>query len=166
MIMLSALQIQAQSSIDSENSKVEFSIKNMKFKTVEGSFGGMNGNVAFDPENLENSSFNVCIDPATVNTGSKKRDEHLKNEDFFDVEKYPEICFKSDEIAKIDNQYIAKGTLTMHGISNKVEIPFEQNGNTLNGQLTINRKDYKVGDDGTFMVGDEVKLNIIGTLKK
>ena len=152
--------------IDSNNSVVNFGISNMKWKTVEGTFSGMKGTIDFDENNLQNSSFNVCIDAATVNTKNEKRDAHLKNEDFFDVEKYPEICFTSSSIEKSSEGYLTKGTLTMHGVSKPVEINFTYTDNTFVGELTINRFDYKVGEGtNTFMVGEEATLEIICKLK-
>jgi len=60
----------------------------MKIRTVKGSFAGMKGEIRFDEKDLANSSFKVNIDAATVNTENEKRDDHLRNEDFFDVEVY------------------------------------------------------------------------------
>lgn len=159
--LLCVVFLQAQS-IDTENSLVKFSISNMKWRTVEGTFGGMKGDIKFNPTDLANSSFNVCIDPATVNTGIEKRDDHLKNEDFFNVEKYPEICFKSIEITKTSNGYVTKGELTMHGVTKQVEINFTFNNNTFTGNLTLNRFDYNVGENmKKFVAGEEAQLEII-----
>ena len=146
--------------INSDASFVEFSISNMKFKTVEGTFKGMKGEVKFDIDDLVNSSMNVCISSASVNTGNEKRDEHLRKDDFFNCEKYPDICFKSTSITKEENGFIVSGEMSLHGITKQVEIPFNYSNNTFKGSFKINRKDYGVGGNGTFMVGDEVTLNI------
>ncbi len=147
--------------INTEKSIVNFQISNMKVKTVKGTFTGMKGTVNFIPSNLATSNFDVCIDVATVNTGNAKRDKHLRTEDFFDEKKYPNICFKSTSVSKTDNGYIVSGSLSMHGITKNVQIPFTFSQNTLKGSLTLKRLDYKIGEStGTFMVGDEVNLEI------
>ncbi|UTW61232.1 YceI family protein [bacterium SCSIO 12741] len=151
----------AQNSVKTSDSKVNFEISNMGFKTVDGNFTGMTGTINFNPQNLPASSFDVCIDASTVNTENEKRDHHLKEEDFFHVEKYPKICFKSSSIAKSGESFTVTGTLTMHGVSKTVTIPFTYSDSTFKGKLTIDRYDYKVGSDGGFMVGREVMLEII-----
>lgn len=155
--------VQAQS-IDQTMSKVTFTIKNMKFRTVEGSFSNMTGTVETNNQGLQ--QIQACIPAFTVNTESKKRDKHLKNQDFFDVNNYPEICFQSSEINKQGNDYIAKGELTLHGVTKTIEIPLQVSNKQIMGNFTINRLDYKVGEStGTFMVGDQVNLTISCTLK-
>ncbi|WP_223241385.1 YceI family protein [Flammeovirga sp. EKP202] len=146
-------------------SKIDFTISNFKVNTVEGFFNGMSGSIQFDENDLSSAKFDVCIDASTVNTDNEKRDKHLKNEDFFDVEKYPKICFESSEIIKNGDQYMTKGNLTLHGITKEVSIPFTANGSTLVGKFEINRLDYDLGKGtGTFTVGDEVEIKIICAL--
>lgn len=154
--------------IDKESSIVNFSIGNMKWKTVEGTFAGMKGDIVFDKDSLSSSSFNVSIDPASVNTESKRRDDHLKNEDFFHVEKYATINFKSDQIEKEGDKYITKGKLTLHGVSKNISVPFtvKEKGNKsiFEGEIDINRFDYGLGAKkykGTFMVGDTVNVKVV-----
>ena len=150
--------------IDSKNSIVNFAISNMKWKTIEGTFSGMDGEIEFNENDLQNSSFNVCIKAATVNTEKEKRDVHLRNEDFFEVAKYPNICFASSSIEKTTDGYLTKGKLSMHGITKPIEINFTYKNNAFNGKLTVNRFDYKVGENmKTFMVGETVTIEIICT---
>lgn len=152
--------------LDTEKSIVTFEIGNMIINTVEGSFKGMKGSVNFNAQQLATSKFEVCIDAATVDTDNEKRDAHLKNADFFDVEKYPTICFKSNAITQTDKGYVTTGDLTMHGITKKVEIPFTYQDKVLEGTLTVKRLDYKVGvETGTSMVSDEVVLKIKAVLQ-
>lgn len=148
--------------INAEKSEVSFEISNMAVRTVEGKFTGMSGTINFDPNNLEESSFSVCIDASTVNTDNEERDEHLKNEDFFDVTKYPNICFESTSIEKTEDGFLAKGKMNLHGVTLEVEIPFTYADNTFTGNLSLNRLDYKVGEETTtFMVGNEAILTIV-----
>lgn len=148
--------------INEEISVVKFEIKNMKTKTIEGSFVGMQGEIMFNASDLANSSFNVCIDAASVNTDNEKRDKHLRNEDFFEVETYPTICFASTSISKTTDGFQAQGKLAMHGVTKDVTLPFTFKNNKFVGQLEISRLDYKVGEGTkTFMVGEMVNLEII-----
>lgn len=151
--------------INTEQSKVTFEIANTGLNTVEGSFTGMNGTLQFDENNLGSSSFNVCINASTINTGNKSRDKHLKNEDFFDVEKYPTICFKSESISQSSFGFVAKGSLTMHGITKAIEIPFVYKNQTFTGNFFIKRLDYGVGPNSGFSVGKEVEIQITCKIK-
>ena len=147
--------------IDSDKSRIDFEVDNFKWNTVDGTFTGMTGELIFDPSDLISSSFNVCIDAATVDTDSKKRDEHLRTDDFFHVEKYPTICFTSESIEKSGSSFITTGSLTMHGVTRTVKIPFSFDGTTFSGSLEVERYDYGVGaDTGTFMVGNEISIDI------
>lgn len=161
-LVLSGFNLINAQTINSEKSVVSFEIGNMKFKTVEGTFTGMTGDIEFDIDELINARFEVCIDAATVNTGNKKRDDHLRNEDFFHVEQYPEICFTSASIRKAGSEYLTKGTLSMHGVKKTVEIPFSFVDNTFTGRLSLDRFDYNIGEGtNTFMVAKEVVLTIV-----
>src|SRR5436190_21818451 len=75
-------------------SKVRFVIKNFGINTG-GTFEGLTGTVIFDPANLAGASFNVTVDAKTVNTDVEARDNHLRKEEYFDVEKYPKLSFRS-----------------------------------------------------------------------
>lgn len=158
--------------IDNAKSKVTFEIDNMKVNTVEGSFGGMKGDVNFDNQSPEKSSFNVTIDVASINTGIDKRDKHLRSDDFFDVKKYPLIRFKSDTVTTSSGgRYATRGTLTIKGVSRKIGIPFViREGKdmiTFRGYININRLDYNVGEDvSTFTVDEDIKIMIFCAVNK
>lgn len=169
LFILLGMSVQAQQ-IDVENSIVNFSLSNMGFRTVDGTIKGMKGNVKFDKNDLSNTSFETSVDVNTIDTESKKRDEHLKKDDFFDVANYAVMQFKSESITAKDGQFVTKGNLTIRDITKMVEIPFsveEESGKTtLKGKLVINRKDYNVGESyGNFMVGEEVEIEIVCVLK-
>lgn len=152
--------------LNSENSIVSFSVSNMRFNTVKGTFKGMKGSINFTPDNLVTSSFDVCIDASTINTGNSKRDQHLKNEDFFEVDKYSTICFKTNQIIKTKMGYNTTGVLSMHGVSKTIEIPFTFSNNELVGEFKVNRLDYNIGErTGKFMVGKEIDIKIVVLLK-
>lgn len=160
-LLASITTINAQS-INTDKSKVKFHITGGGLFKVKGTFTGMQGDFNLSTETLDTSSFDICIDASTINTKNKKRDKHLKNEDFFNIETYPNICFKSTSVNKTDTGYITKGELTLHGVTKTIEIPFEYKNNTFTGNLVVNRFDYDLGKDfGTFRVGKEAKITII-----
>ena len=160
-----SLSINAQN-IVAEQSKADFRISNMGLNRVNGTIQGMQGDIQFNPSDLANSSFRVCVDPSTVATGINKRDEHLRNEDFFFVTNFANICFYSKTI-KVDGEgYVAQGTLTMLGNSQEVEIPFTYSDKTFMGTLVLNRLDYGLGEGtSTFAAGNEVEVTITCVLE-
>lgn len=107
----------------------------------------------------------MCVDVSTIDTESKKRDDHLKNEDYFHVDKYPTICFKSDAITRDKDGYLADGEMTMHGVTKDVQIPFKYTGGKFHGTLKVKRYDYGIGSKGGFMIGKEVDIEIVAKLK-
>ena len=165
LALISFGTLNAQSNI-SDQSMVAFEIGNLWLNTVEGTIKGMKGTVDFDPENLKGSKFNVCVDVNTINTGIDKRDAHLKTADFFDVEKYPTICFESKAIHVSSDGYSTTGDLTIHGVTKEVTIPFTYAKNIFTGTIEVNRLDYKVGVDyGSFKAQEEVSVSIVCVLK-
>lgn len=85
--------------IDPAHTAVEFGVKHMMFTTVRGSFGAFDGEVSLDLENPSNSAVQVEIDSASITTGVTDRDEHLRSGDFFDVENFPRITFRSTRVS-------------------------------------------------------------------
>lgn len=147
--------------INTKQSGVSFEITNLKINTVKGTFDGMKGDIQFDKNDLANSKFKVCVDAATVNTGSSGRDEHLLKEDFFNVAKNPTICFQSNFIKKVNNKYQTTGKLTMNGITKIVTIPFDFDGTNFKGDLKVNRFDYNIGSEySTWTISNEATITI------
>lgn len=162
IVIISYLPILCSSqNINPEQSVVNFKVSNLGANKVKGTFKGMQGSFKFDPGNLSQSFFKVCIDASTINTRMKKRDEHLKKVEYFDVENYPEICFSSNSLVHSGMSYIAKGILSMHGESKDVEIVFNYSRNTYTGKLKVNRLDYKIGPKSGILVGKQVEMTII-----
>ncbi|NQX92179.1 MAG: YceI family protein [Flavobacteriales bacterium] len=152
--------------VNTAESKVDFEISNMKINSVEGTFGGMTGTINFDPANLAAARMDVCIKSSSVNTDNTKRDGYLRKDDWFNVERHPEICIISENFEKSDNGYILKGKLTLLGVTKDISIPFIFTEGRFQGSFTINRLDYELGaDTGTLMVGDEVEMTITCVLQ-
>ena len=163
--LLSLLANAQAQSIDASASSVTFKIGNMKINTVDGKFSGMKGSVAFDPADPASAKFSVCVDAATVSSGNKSRDKSLRSDSYFDVEKYPTICISSTTVEKTGTGFLAKGKLSMHGVTKEVDIPFTYADRTFTGAFTLNRMDFGVGPNGTFMVDEDVAVSIVCKLK-
>ena len=88
----------------------------------------------YDDKDVTKSSVNVTIKTASVNTDNTNRDNDLRSANYFDVEKFPEITFQSKSVEKKGNDYVAHGTLTIHGVAKDVDMPFEMKGPVDGGQ--------------------------------
>lgn len=157
--------------IDLKKSRVEFKVGNMGFMTVSGTISGMKGTVQFDQDNLKDAHFDVTVEPATIETNNNKRDEHLKEEDFFNVAEYLSIRFVSSEVLKTSKGFLARGELSLRGVTRNIDIPFalsqELSEVILKGKIQVDREDYALGTDkysGAFMIGSTVEVVIICVL--
>ena len=147
--------------IDTSQSKVSFHIKKLGFLTIKGTLADLQGTIAFDKNDLENSNFDVSVSPITIDTGNIKRDEHLKSNDFFYVKEFPKISFQSTKILKEKNHFLAIGQVAILNTSNEVSIPFSYENSLLKGAFSLNRLDYDLGKKfPTFIVGKTVQISI------
>ena len=146
-------------------SKVHFVIKNFAIKTG-GDFSGLRGEIYFDPAKLGASSIDVSVDAGTIDTDSEMRDDHLKQDEYFDAVKYPTITFKSTKITTSNNpgRYYVFGNLTIKGTIKPVEFGFsatpQEDGYLFEGEFEINRLDYKVGES-SWVMSDDVNITIV-----
>jgi len=107
---------------DQENSKIAFSVHQF-LGTTNGKFTKFNGKIEVDREHPENSSVNARIEVRSIDTGIVKRDNHLRSPEFFAVEKYPEITFRSRSVKQTGSQAgDIIGDLTMHGVTKSVTL--------------------------------------------
>jgi polyisoprenoid-binding protein YceI len=147
--------------IDTADSKVNFSTKKLGFLNVKGTIADLTGQINFNNGDLENSSFDVSISSVTVKTGIAKRDEHLKSKDFFFVKNHPKICFKSTSIKRSNDQYKAIGILKILETTKEIEISFDYRERTFFGKFSLNRLDYALGNKfPAFIVGKNVEISI------
>jgi polyisoprenoid-binding protein YceI len=160
--------------IDPVHSRVGFAVRHMAVSTVHGRFTDFNGTIAYDDKDPSKSSVNVTIKTATINTDNSGRDKDLQSANFLDVEKFPEITFKSKSVEKKGDGFVAHGTLTIHGVAKDVDLPFTLSGPVDGGRgkilgaeaaLTINRQDYGVAwtrsmAGGEMVVSNDVKIEI------
>lgn len=163
--------------VDPAHTGVGFQIRHL-FSNVSGRFDKFEGTIELDPAAPEKTSIVGTIDAASIDTDNEKRDNHLRTEDFFHVEKYPKITFKSTKVSDVDPQAkTAKitGDLTMHGVTKAVVLggaflgsgkgPQGDERYGFHGETTINRKDFGIAwnkalDAGGFVLGEEVKISI------
>ena len=161
--------------LDNAHSNIEFSVTHMLISTVTGNFNDFNVEFKFDENDLDNSSVRATIMTTSVNTGNERRDDHLRQDDFFNSNKYPAIVFKSTKIEKANEGFIAQGELTIRDVTKPISLPFEVSGpikdargNTRIGvkaQTIINRQEYNITwnktlDNGGLVVSDEVEVII------
>ena len=115
---------------------------------VTGKFTDFSLDLDYVNQDMTQSSVVFTIQATSINTGIDQRDEHLRSADFFEVEKYPEIVFKSTAIRKTGETYEMDGTFTMHGITKNVTIPFEltSTGKRPSARIrwSLNREDYGI----------------------
>jgi polyisoprenoid-binding protein YceI len=161
--------------IDPDHSVAVFSIRHMMISNVHGHFNKIKGAIHFDQDDVIHSSVEVSIDVSSICTGIKKRNEHLCSPDFFDVEKYPEILFKSTKVESTGGRRCkVDGDLTIHGITRPVTLkveyfgpiksPFGATSLGFSATIRINREDFGItwnmDMEGGVMVGKDVEINI------
>jgi polyisoprenoid-binding protein YceI len=168
--------------IDPAHSSAQFSVRHMMISNVRGGFGGVKGTVVYDPENPSQSSIEVEIDAATINTLDAQRDAHLRSADFLDVEKYPVITFKSKKVEPSGDEWKLSGDLTIHGVSKGVTLNTEEPsdeskdpwGNIrigVSARTKIKRSDFGLTwnaalETGGILVGDDLKIDLEVSLIK
>jgi len=151
-------------------SKVRFVIKNFGINTG-GTFEGLAGSIIFDPANLAGASFSVSVDAKSVDTDLEARDNHLRKEEYFDVEKYPKITFRSTKITTTNKEgYLFMfGVITIKNISKEISFPFQQTskdgGVLFEGEFKLNRRDFGVGGK-SFSMSDELNVELSIFAKK
>ena len=149
---------------NTENSKIAFVIKNIGLN-VNGNFSGLQGTILFDAKDLKSSSINLSVNANSVNTDNNARDKHLRQEEYFNVEKYPLIAFittKIETAARL-NRYNVEGKLTIKGISKSIKFELiateKENILDMKCNFEINRRDFKVGGN-SLVLSDKVKMNL------
>ena len=112
--------------IDPAHSVAEFKVKHMMIANVKGQFPKVSGALFLDESDLANSRVEASIEASSIHTRDEQRDTHLKSADFFDVEKFPTLHFKSKNISIVrDGELAVEGDLTIHGVTRKVRFSVE-----------------------------------------
>lgn len=163
--------------IDSSHASANFTVKHLGVTNVNGTLGVVTGKFETDDKDITKSKIEASIDLKAIDTKFGKRDEHLRSPDFFDVEKFPTLTFKSTKIEKgaADNKLKITGDLTMHGVTKAVTLDAEltpEVKNPFNGATTravaavgqLNRQDWglkwQAPAEAVKVVGDEVKVSL------
>jgi polyisoprenoid-binding protein YceI len=162
--------------IDPAHSHVEFAVKHMMISTVRGQFDRFSGTVEFDEQNPANTTLDVDIETASINTKVDDRDNHLRSPDFLNAEAYPSLRFKSSRVEVLDDHHARLyGDLTIRDQTREVALDVEYLGQAkspwgttsagFSAAATINRKDWGLTwnqalETGGVLVGEDIKIAI------
>ncbi len=162
--------------LDPTHSRLGFVARHAMVTKVRGSFNEFSGSGHLDPDDLVGSRFEVTVDVASVDTRNADRDGHLRSNDFFDLEQYPEITFVTTGIDQVDTStYAVTGDLTIKGTTKSVTFDLVHEGAAVDpygnfrvgfeGSTIINRKDFGVAfnaplEAGGVLVGEKVTLEL------
>ena len=161
--------------IDGEHSTIDFSIHHMVIATVHGRFHRVRGTLDFDPNRPWSASVAAEIDVASIDTGIAKRDDHLRSSDFFDVERYPTISFRSTRVEPLRprqfDRWTMSGHLTIHGVTRQIDLAVKRIGRrvavvTFAASTSISRKDFGIVfglpvERGNVVIADSVAINLV-----
>ena len=182
-IMAISLSTQAQSewAIDNSHSSIKFGVTHMSISEVDGEFKKFSGKILSKSDDFTDAQIDFTIDVNSITTDDEKRDGHLKGDDFFNAEKYPNITFKGTSFKKVSgNKYSLEGNLTMRDVTKSVKFDVTYNG-TIKDQrgnlkagfkatTVINRLDYNLKWNSMFdagpVVGKDVTITVNVELKK
>lgn len=162
--------------IDGVHSSVGFEVRHLAISKVRGTFSEFEGQINFVADKPAEWSVEAVVQATSIDTANEDRDKHLRSEDFFEVEKYPTLEFKSTAV-EMENgtDGILRGELTLHGVTQVVEMDLEYLGSAtdpwgndkvgFSATTMINRKDFgltwsKTLETGGLVVGDEVKISL------
>lgn len=162
-------------SFDKAHSFISFKVKHMGLIEVPGYFRDFTGTVNFDAKDITKSTVDFTAKATSVDTGVAARDNHLRTKDFFEVDKYADITFKSTKVEKKGKALMLTGDFTMKGVTKSITFPFQIAGWVaatdkagakmgIIAETTINRRDYGVNYGGNMPNGvptlsDDVKIS-------
>ncbi len=161
--------------LDNTHSTVDFTVKHMMIATVRGRFKDFEGTLELNEENPSASRIEGTVDVASIDTNDANRDGHLRSADFFEVEKFPTMHFRSTRIEPVsDSRFKVTGDLTIRDITGEIvwDVTYEGQGQdpwgkqrrAFSAQATLNRKDFGLTwnvalETGGVLVSDEIKLH-------
>jgi polyisoprenoid-binding protein YceI len=162
--------------IDVVHSTIGFTVRHLMVSKVHGYFTKWSGSLDFDEQKPSNSHAEVQIDVSSVDTREPQRDAHLRTGDFFEVEKHPQMTFKSTAVERTgEGEFKVTGDLTLRGVTRPVVLDVEYGGRQKHPQMgerigfsahtSINRKDFGVNfnqvlDSGGFALSEKVDINV------
>jgi len=161
--------------LDPTHTIVEFSAKHLMISTVKGRITDIEGTIYADENDPENSSVDVTLKAASIDTRTEQRDNHLRSADFLDVEKFPAITFKSTRIEGSRNEFNLTGDLTIRGVTRPITLDATFEGETkdpwggerigFSATGKIDRRDFGLTwnlllESGGITVGNDIKISI------
>jgi polyisoprenoid-binding protein YceI len=161
--------------IDPAHSVIGFAVRHLEINWVEGRFKEFEGAIHYDDKDVTKSSVEFTAKVESIDTGVAPRDKHLRTADFFEVEKYPTLTFKSTRVERKGKAYVLHGDLTIKGVTKAVQLPFDITGavkdpwgNTrfgVSAETKINRRDFGINYGSAFAgggldVGNEVNITL------
>ena len=158
--------------IDKNHSQVDFQIRHLSVSNVRGSISGVTGTVVWDEKDPSKSSVNATMDATSVSTNNDARDKHLKSPDFFNVEKFPTLTFKSTSVTNANGKLQVIGDLTLAGVTKSVTLDVDGPSKPVKGMKgglvtgfsatgMIKRSDFTFGSKYSEpILGDEVKFTL------
>ena len=169
--------------LDTHHSAIEFSVRHMMISNVRGSFTAFSGTVNFDEANPQNSTVEGSIEVASITTNEPNRDGHLRSADFFDVEKFPAITFKSTKIVPTgEGKFDLHGNATIKEATHEIVFHVTDEGGAVDpfsktpkhafsADTTIDRKAFGLTwnvalEAGGWVVGDQIKIHVELELNK
>lgn len=172
VMMAGVASAQTNWTADKVHSKIGFTVTHMVVAEVEGDFKDFDATVVSKNADFDGAEVTFTAKTASINTENEKRDGHLKSDDFFNAEKFPDVTFKGT-LVKAGGKYQLKGKLTLRDVTKDVAFDVTYGGTIDTGRgvkagfkLTgkINRQDYNLKwanklQDGSAVVGDEVALS-------
>jgi polyisoprenoid-binding protein YceI len=161
---------------DPAHTTVEFVAKHMMITNVKGRFNSFDGEITVDGEDPETAIVNITFETASVDTGHGQRDGHLRSPDFFDVDNFPHVFFKSTKVETLgEDHFKVAGDLTVRDVTRPVELDTHIDGKIKDMQgkqryafsatTSFNRKDFGLNwnvalEAGGWLVGEQIKINI------
>jgi polyisoprenoid-binding protein YceI len=161
--------------IDTTHSSVGFWVRHLVISKVHGRFTKWNGTITLGEDDISKSSVEVTIEAASIETHEAKRDAHLRSADFFDVEKFPALMFKSKKVQKSGDALAVRGDLTIHGVTREVLLETESLGRAkdpwggerigFSAKTNVDRKDFGLHwnqalETGGVLVGDKIEITL------
>ena len=157
--------------IDPNHSSAQFSVRHLGVSTVRGAFTKVSGTASYDPADPSKNSLEATIDASSVDTRVQMRDNDLRSPNFLDVQKYPNITFKSTKVkSDVSGKLQISGDLTIHGVTKEVVLdvdgpsapikdPWGNQRIGASANTKINRKDFGV-NGAPGVVGDDINITI------
>ena len=163
--------------IDSGHSSVQIQVERFGVVDVSGRFKDVSGTISYDAKDISKTNASAVIKVDSYDANNKGGEDAVKSSAFLDAVSYPEISFKSLSTIVKDGKNYLKGNLTIHGVTQEIELPFTIKGPLLdlptrkqsiafNASITINRQDYAIAFDrklpnGTSLVSNNIKISLI-----